>query len=197
MGRACFPAVVAACAALVAAGAVAKEAQPLLPTGGIWQSIPYSAETSEPSESTAVPIRPPKPVATTSAPTSGIKPRLATKAAAPATAPKPRAPRHPVAAAAVSEEAPHGTAAARTKELERRLDVLMPGTRLGEAMADRENPAWRRARPGRPTGEANSLSVPFDDKGQAGFIARGYHADPDVQNPNGNTGATFGLRTRF
>jgi hypothetical protein len=192
MGLARFPVLVVACAALAAGGAEAKETQPLLPTGGIWQSIPYSAEPSEPSDPTAVPTLPPKPVATTSA-----KPRLATNAVALATAPKLRAQRHPVAAAAVSEEAPLGTAAARTEELGRRLDVLMPGAKLNETIADRENPAWRRARPGRPSGEPNSLSVPFDEKGQASFIARGYHADPDVQNPNGNTGATFGVRTRF
>jgi hypothetical protein len=69
--------------------------------------------------------------------------------------------------------------------------VLLPGTRLGEAMADPENPSWRRPRPGRPTSESNSLSLPFDDKGQSGFVARGYHAEPDVQNQRGNTGATF------
>ena len=194
MGRACLPAVVAVCAslALCAGAAAAPPARALVPTGGIWQSIPHKAEREAPGARAKADIAPaPKLVS------ANAKARIAAKAAKPAPAPKARPQRHPVAAAAVSEPAPRTTAAARTKELERRLDVLSPGTKLGEAMSDPENPSWRRARPGRPAGERNSLSVPFDEKGQAGFVARGYHAQPDVQNPHGNTGATFGLRTRF
>ena len=193
MGRACLPAIVAVCASLVlcAGAAAANPARTLVPTGGIWQSIPLKADSGVPARSAqanAVPAL---------KPASGANARTAAKTAKRAPAPKARPPRHPVAAAAVSEPAPRTSAAARTKELERRLDVLMPGTKLGEAMADPENPSWRRARPGRPAGERNSFSVPLDDKGQSGFLARGYHALPDVQNPHGNTGATFGLRTRF
>jgi hypothetical protein len=183
MVRAYLPAVVVFCAGFAAAAA--PPSRPLVPTGGMWQSVPYTADAGERAE-------PPKTAAKAE---PNAKPRPEKKAAA---APKPQhPPRHPVAAAAPSENAPPTTAAARTRELERRIDALSPGARLGEPLADPENPSWRRARPGRPAGEHNSLSVPFDEKGQAGFIARGYHAQPDVQNPNGNTGATFGLRTRF
>jgi hypothetical protein len=89
------------------------------------------------------------------------------------------------------------TAAARARELARRLEALSPGTRLDEPMLDRENPAWRRPRPGRPGPDGNSFSLPFDESGQAGFVARGYREDPRWNNPHGNTGATFGLRTKF
>ena len=64
-------------------------------------------------------------------------------------------------------------------------------------MADPENPSWRRPRPGRPAGESNTFSLPLDEQGRSGFIARGYNVLPDVQNQHGNTGATFGLRTKF
>ncbi|MBL8661872.1 MAG: hypothetical protein JNM29_03560 [Candidatus Odyssella sp.] len=132
-----------------------------------------------------------------------VKPKSKDKARAAAPAPKPKAPqaapekRRPVAAAAAPAQPPQATAAARAKELERRLDLLLPGTKLGAAIEDRENPSWRRARAGVPSGENNGLSLPFDEAGKAGFLARGYHAQPDVQNPHGNTGATFGLRQRF
>jgi hypothetical protein len=179
--------------ALAIGAADAKPARPLLPPGGLWQSIPYApasgASEREPTDETEVAA--PQPPAT------AAKTPIATKTATRAPAPKTHSRRHPVAAAAVSEPAPPATAAARTKELERRLDVLMPGARLGEAVNDPYNPAWRRARPGRAAGEHNTLSVPLDEKGQSGFVARGYHAQPDVQNPHGNTGATFGVRTRF
>ena len=208
MGRACLHAIVAICAGLAfgAAPASAKQARPLLPPGGIWQSIPYQAERD--AESTSAKIdaanaeklrRPHKPRA--AKPQSSEKARAAAKVAKPspkAIAQRAAPPkRHPVAAAAVPEQAPRATAAARTKELERRLGILMPGTKLGASIEDRDNPSWRQARPGRPAGERNSLSVPLDEKGQAGFLARGYHAQPDVQNPHGNTGATFGLRQKF
>jgi hypothetical protein len=196
MGRACIPAIVALCAGLASGTAPASANQaPLLPTGGIWQSIPYQPESDAESRPAKIEI------ADAAKPRGKEKPRAAIKAAKPS--PKTgvqrtaQPKRHPVAAAAVPEQAPSATAAARTKELERRLDILMPGTKLGAAIEDRDNPSWRRARPGRPTGESNSLSLPFDDKGQAGFLARGYHARPDVQNPHGNTGATFGLRQKF
>lgn len=208
MGRACLHAVIAICAGLAfgAAPANAKQARPLLPPGGIWQSIPYQSERDAESASAKVEIanaekrrRADKPRA--AKPPGHEKARTAAKAAKPtpktiaqhAVHPK----RHPVAAAAVPEQAPRTTAAARTKELERRLDILMPGTKLGASIEDRDNPSWRQARPGRPAGERNSFSVPLDEQGQAGFLARGYHAQPDVQNPHGNTGATFGLRQRF
>lgn len=170
----------------MAASAAAPQAaaRRLVPAGGMWQSIPHQPQVALGSER-------PKAGSAVS--------RRAEKAAkaAPAAGPKARPPRHPVAAASVSEEAPRMTAAARTRELSRRLEALSPGTKLGEPMADPENPAWRRPRPGRPGPEGNSLSLPLDEKGQAGFVARGYHVQPDAQNPQGNTGATFGLRTKF
>jgi hypothetical protein len=205
MGRGYVPVVIAICAATIAGGAAAAQQRPLLPAGGMWQSIPYeesldgpkapSTTTSQKAATTGEKVGPAKaakPAAATN-PAAVAKPVAAAK---PISA-KPKKPRQPVPAAAVSEPAPNSSAAAKTKELERRIGILSPGTKLGEAMADPENPSWRRPRPGRPAGEANSLSVPFDDKGQSGFIARGYHQQPDVQVPNGNTGATFGLRTRF
>jgi hypothetical protein len=209
MGRACIPAIVALCAGLAfgAVPASARQAPPLLPTGGTWQSIPYQAEGDAEIRPAKTEIadagkrqRPDRPRAAAT-PHGKEKARVTAKAAKPSPkagaqrAAQPK--RHPVAAAAVPEQAPRATAAARTKELERRLDVLMPGTKLGTAIEDKDNPSWRRARPGRPAGESNSLSLPFDDKGHAGFLARGYHARPDVQNPHGNTGATFGLRQKF
>ncbi|MFO0990044.1 MAG: hypothetical protein U1F37_22265 [Alphaproteobacteria bacterium] len=135
---------------------------------------------------------------------TAVKPQSKDKGRAAAAASKQKVPPHaapakrnPVAAAAPPAQAPRATAAARAKELERRLDILMPGTKLGETIEDRENPSWRRARPGRPAGESNGLSLPFDESGKSGFLARGYHAQPDPQNAHGSTGATFGLRTRF
>jgi hypothetical protein len=190
MGRAYYPVIVAICASAIAGGAAAAQQRPLLPPGGMWQSIPYEDSLDGPKA----------PSTTTSQKAEKIGPSLkAVKPAAtkPVAVVKPKQPRQPVPAAAVSEPAPNSSAAARTKELERRIGILSPGTKLGEAMADPENPAWRRPRPGRPAGEANSLSVPFDERGQSGFIARGYHQQPDVQVPKGNTGATFGVRTRF
>lgn len=209
MGRACLPAIVVLCAGLAfgAAPSDAKQARPLLPPGGVWQSVPYQAERdaeSKPAKAEradAEKRRNPDKARAAAKPRAKEKARAAAKAAKPppkSTAQRAAQPkRHPVAAAAVPEQASRTTAAARAKELERRLDILMPGTKLGEAIEDRDNPAWRRARPGRPAGESNSFSVPFDEKGQAGFLARGYHAQPDVQNPHGNTGATFGLRQKF
>jgi hypothetical protein len=179
---------------LIAGTAAAAPKRPLLPAGGIFQSIPYEESldgakgSSSTSQKTAT-AETPRPVQKAAKP--------AAKPAPKPVAAKPKPARQPVPAAAVSAPAPSTSAAAKTKELERRIEALSPGTRLGAAMADPENPSWRRARPGRPAGESNSLSVPFDDKGQSGFIARGYHQQPDVQAPNGNTGATFGVRTKF
>jgi hypothetical protein len=203
MGRACLPAVVAIAAALIAGAAAAQQARPLLPKGGMWQSIPYKAEVEESVDGPKGPA--PASKITASATTSEktttatAKPRPAPKPAKIATATPPNAKpqRKPVPAAAISEPPPRAGAAAAARELERRIGILSPGAKLNEPMADPDNPSWRRARPGRPAGEANSLSVPFDEKGQAGFVARGYHQQPDVQAPNGNTGATFGVRTRF
>jgi hypothetical protein len=190
MVRACLPVVVAFCTGLAAGGAAAQKVRPLVPTGGMWQSIPYASESPDPGKESTRGIE--------SKASSAIL-RQAEKSAksTPAAGPKAKAPRHPVAAAAISEEPPPTTAAARTRELERRLDVLLPGTRLGESMNDPQNPSWRRPRPGRPSGENNTLSLPIDEKGQSGFVARGYNVQPDVQNPHGNTGATIGLRTKF
>lgn len=193
--------------ALGAGATAAKPARPLVPAGGVWQSIPHTPEADgAPSASDKPAFRKaPKPAASAKPRriVQDAKAAKAAKAARAAKAAKIAAPRkvqpqrHPVAAAAVAKPPPRDTAAARTKELERRLDVLMPGTKLGAVIEDPHNPSWRRARPGQPAGESNSLSLPFDEKGQAGFLARGYHAQPDVQNPHGNTGATFGLRTKF
>lgn len=195
MGRACLPAIVAVCAGLAfgAGAADATQARPLLPPpGGLWQSISYPAERDAES-------KPASALGAAAKPKGKDQARIAGAGAA---KPNPQPPRevrqrHPVAAAAVPERAPPATAAARARELARRLDVLMPGAKLGENLANPYNPSWRRARPGRPTGESNSLSLPFDDTGKAGFLARGYHVRPDVQNPHGNTGATFGLRQLF
>ena len=184
MVRACLPALVAVGVGLAAGGTAAQQTRTLVPTGGMRQSIPYVSERAERGEES-------------NASSSTLRQAEKSAKSTPASGPKAKAPRHPVAAAAPAEEAPRASAAARTKELERRLDVLLPGTRLGEPMADPENPAWRRPLPGRPSGEKNTLSLPIDEKGQSGFVARGYNVQPDVQNPHGNTGATFGLRTRF
>ncbi|HEY7611110.1 MAG TPA: hypothetical protein VIF14_17920 [Alphaproteobacteria bacterium] len=166
-----------------------------MPTGGMWQSIPYTADAGERGDAPKAGGKTgPSAERNTAAAVKAVTPKTATpKTATPKTHPA----RHPVAAAATSEKAPPVTAAARTRELERRLDALLPGTRLGEPMADPENPSWRRPRPDRAGAENNSLSLPLDEKGLAGLIARGYHVRPDVQNPAGNTGATIGLRTRF
>lgn len=170
----------------MAASAAAQQSaqRQLVPAGGMWQSIPYEPRAADRSQR-------PK--------TAGAVSRQAEKASRfePAAGPPARRPRHPVAAASVSAAAPRMSAAARTRELSRRLEVLSPGTKLGVPMADPENPAWRRPRPGRAAAEGNSLSLPFDEQGQAAFVARGYHVEPNVQNPQGNTGAAFGLRTRF
>src|SRR5262245_22761805 len=123
--RAYLPAMVVVCAGLAGAAAAAQQSRPLVPTGGMWQSIPSTSDAAEPPEASALP-------------------RVETKATVSAkpAAPKLHPVRHPVAAAATSEKAPEATAAARTRELERRLDILSPGTRLGEAITDPENPSW-------------------------------------------------------
>jgi hypothetical protein len=160
----------------------------------MWQSIPYESEAGELRELPKPPNARPQGAAASSA-----RLRFAHKMSksAPAAGPSARPRRHPVAAATVSEQAPSVGPAARARELERRLDILAPGTKLGERMLDPDNPSWRRPRPGRINAESNSLSLPFDEKGASGFIAQGYHVQPDAQNPRGNTGATVGLRTRY
>jgi hypothetical protein len=199
MGRACLPAVVAIVAALVTSAAVAQQVRPLLPKGGMWQSIPYEAEESVdgPKGPAAAPKTTASATTSQKITTVTAKPTAKPAKVATATPPNAKPQRKPVPAAAISEPPPRASAAASAKELERRIGILSPGAKLNEPMADRDNPSWRRARPGRPAADGQSLTLPFDDKGQAGFHARGYHAEPDVQNTKGNTGATFGLRTRF
>ncbi len=201
MGRACLRAVVVVAAGLaVAAGAGpadAKRVRPLIPTGGMWQSIPYTSEAADRADSATSSTSSATPRAAGEAVAAKVAKSAPAAGAKGAALPKARAPRHPVAAAAPAEEAPRTSAAARAKELDRRIGVLMPGAKLGEPMPDRENPAWRRPRPGRSGAETNSLSLPLDETGKSGFVARGYHTQPDAQNPQGSTGATFGLRTKF
>jgi hypothetical protein len=199
MGCACLSAVLAVCAGLAigTVAAKAKEARPLLPTGGVWQSVPYQAVRGAEADPAKRELAAAERARAAAKPQRKEKSRIAANAAKPKTLRAAPPKRRPIAAAAVPEQAPRVTAAARAKELERRLDILMPGTKLGAAIENRDSPPWRRARPGRPAGESNSLSLPFDETGQADFLARGYHAQPDVQNPHGNTGATFGLRTKF
>lgn len=193
MGRACLSAAILISAGLAfgAGTADANEARPPQQAVGVGPSA--ARDTATKSEKLAG--------AAAERRRTVVKPKSKDKARAAAPAPKARQPapekRRPVAAAAAPAQPPQATAAARAKELERRLDLLLPGTKLGAAIEDRENPSWRRARAGVPSGENNGLSLPFDEAGKAGFLARGYHAQPDVQNPHGNTGATFGLRQRF
>jgi hypothetical protein len=161
-----------------AAGAAAQQARTLAPTGGMWQSLPPAAAKRD------------KPQAAKQA---GVerKPRRAAKAAAA----KPA--RKPVAAAAVAKDPPRITAAGNARELSRRIEILAPGMKLGQSIHDPENPRWRRPNAGRAGPDGRDFSVPFDDSGRAGIIARGHHEDPSWHNPHGNLGATFGLRTKF
>jgi hypothetical protein len=87
--------------------------------------------------------------------------------------------------------------AARARELSRRIAILAPGMTLGHPVFDPENPPWRHKDLGRAGPDGRAFSMPFDDSGRAGFVARGYREEPSWDNPNGNTGATFGVRTKF
>jgi hypothetical protein len=178
MGRSvrfCFL-LVGASALAAAASDARAQSRGLVPMGGMWQSIPYTDE--------------PKDGATRAEPAMPA-PAKATRIAA-----APKAARRPVAAS-TPEEPPRASAAAKTLELARRIDALSPGTKLDQPIHDPQNPPWRRARPGAAGPDGRELSLPFDDTGRAGFVARGYHQDPNWENPRGNVGATFGLRTRF
>jgi hypothetical protein len=150
----------------------------------MWQSIPYADERKEPAGPT-------KAVAST-------KPAMAkpvrTVAAARRTAPK--SPRRPVAAS-TPHEPPRTSAGAKARELARPIEALSPGTKLDEPIHDPQNPRWRRPRPSSAGPDGSDLAIPFDDSGRSGFVARGYHTDPNWENPRGTLGATFGLRTRF
>jgi len=178
-----------------ALSATAQQSRGLIPDGGTWQSIRYTGEQRERAN-----LLEPSTPALAVLPNIKRMADLAPKAAPPTiAAPKKmaRTPRNPVAAAMPTEEPAHLGAAAKTRELSRRLEALLPGTKLDQPIADPDNPSWRRAQPGRPGPEGNALAFPFDDSGRAGLVARGYHQDPTWENPRGNIGATFGLRTRF
>ena len=188
MGRTVLIALILLSASALAAAA--QQSRGLNPRGGMWQSLPYTDEQRERANriepSAPVTVAPPK-----------IK-RVATlepKSGPPKSVPK--TPRHPVAAATPPAEPARTGAAAKTRELARRLEALSPGSRLDRPMTDSDNPSWRRAEPGRPGAETRTFAVPLDDSGRSGFIARGYHQVPTWENPRGNIGATFGLRTLF
>ena len=176
MGRAFLIAVLLVSAS-AAPAAAQQSSRAHAPAGGMWQSIPYIADATQPSER--------------------VEPTTPERAArvAPNSGPKVERPqRKPVAAAAPE---PHMGEAAKSRELSRRIEILSPGTKLGEPMADPENPAWRRRRADRAGPDGRDFAVPLDENGQSGLIARGHREDPAWNNPNGNIGATFGLRTRF
>lgn len=172
---------------VTAAGAAAAEparVRPLLPPGGMWQGIPHAA------------AREAKPPATKAR--SELKRKVAKAAkAAPAAGPKARPPRHPVAAAAAPAPPAAPGPAARARELSRRIGILAPGATLDAPIFDRDNPPWRRTRPGSAGPDGRALALPLDETGRSGFVARGYRKEPSWNNPTGNTGATFGLRTKF
>ena len=181
-------------AGIPGAAAQQKSPKPLLPAGGNWQSVPYTTAdlfTAKPKARDAA------------AKTERVKPaRIAAKAAktpAPkreiAKAATPQ--RHPVPAASEPARPPADTAAARNRELSRRIGVLSPGAKLDEPFTDRENPAWRRRAADRPGADGKDFAVPFDDTGKAGIVARGYHQDPAWNNTHGTLGATVGPRIKF
>jgi len=188
MARAFLMALLMLAAGAFAAAAQQKSSRPLLPADGMWQSIPYAPAVAE--RDTIKPQAPGKRA-------HRAPSRVVTKSTAPPISKARPAVRNPVPAAAVPPKPPAETAAARTKELSRRLGVLAPGARLDEPIYDHENPAWRRQPPDRPRVEGSDLAVPFDSTGKAGMVARGYHREPAWNNPTGNTGATFSLRQRF
>lgn len=183
MARVRLSVAIALCAVLAAAPCAAEPANILAPSDAASAPIVWEFLAS-------VPDTKPEPRADNA--TLELSPKNA-PLLAPAARPHPQ--RRPVAAAAIAAPAPQIRGFASMTELERRLDALMPGTRLGEAIRDAETPAWRRARPGLLGAEHNGLWLSLDDR--AGLFARGYHVQPDAQNPNGNTGATVGVRARF
>jgi len=177
MARVRLSVAIALCAGF-AAPVAAEPVNILSPSEGAWEFL------------ASVPDRTPEPRA------DNATLELSAKNApllAPAARPRPQ--RRPAAAAAMAAVAPQTRGFASMTEFERRLDALMPGTRLGEAIRDAETPTWRRARPGPVGTEHNGVWLSLDER--AGLFARGYHVQPDAQNPNGHTGATFGVRTRF
>ncbi|MGH7003962.1 MAG: hypothetical protein ACREIP_08445, partial [Alphaproteobacteria bacterium] len=140
-----------------------------LPSGWMWRSTPYTAAMAD---------RPPEPAARV---TPARKPeRIATTASAPART-KPSS-RRPVPAAAVPAQPPRQAAAAKTRDLARRIEALAPGTKLDQPMNDPDNPSWRRRHAERAGIEGRDFSMPIDQKGEAGFVARGYHQDPSWYN---------------
>jgi hypothetical protein len=167
-----------------ALGAAAQQSRGLTPRGGMWQSVPYADEERE----RASRLEP-------SAPAIAAPPKIKRTAAQPKS--MPRTQRNPVAAATPLAEPARPGAAAKTRELSRRIEALAPGTKLDQPITDPENPAWRRGQAGRPGPDGRAFAVPLDDSGRSGFIARGFHQDPTWENPRGNTGATFGVRTKF
>jgi len=188
-----------------ALGAAAQQSRSLTPRGGMWQSLPYTDEQRERANglepSPPAIVAPPKIKRVAALePKAALLKSAAPKSAAPkAAAPKtaPKTPRNPVAAATPPEAPARPSAAGKTRELSRRLEALVPGSRLDQPIADPENPNWRRAHAGSPGAETRTFAVPFDDSGRSGFVARGYHQNPTWENPRGNIGATFGLRTKF
>jgi len=182
--------VLAAATGIPGASAQQKSAPPLVPAGGSWQSIPFgTADLFKPAPKRQDAARPQngkaKPV------------RAAAKSTTPPIAKAHAAARNPVPAASVPARPPADTAAARSRELSRRIGVLSPGAKLDEPITDSENPAWRRRPVDRPGADGKDFAVPFDDTGKTGLIARGYHQDPAWNNPHGALGATVGPRLRF
>ena len=190
MARALTVALLMFVAGASAAVAQQKSAPPPLPAEGTWQSLPHAAAGIERPRQKAKAERRQKPEHAAAV-------RSLAKATAPARSKTQPSPRKPMPAAAVPARPPAETAAARTRELARRIGMLAPGAKLDEAINDPDNPAWRRRRPDQAGADGRSFAVPIDDTGKAGFVARGYHQDPAWNNPNGNLGATFGLRQKF
>lgn len=179
-----------AAAGIPGAAAQQKSAKPLVPAGGAWQSVPYTTAdlfTAKPKvRATATKADRAKPVV-------AIAKSVPSRGVAKASAPQ----RHPVPAAAEPARPPADTAAARSRELSRRIGVLSPGAKLDEPFADRENPVWRKRAADRPGADGKDFAVPLDDSGKTGLIARGYHQDPAWNNTHGALGATVGPRLRF
>jgi hypothetical protein len=174
-----------------AAAAQQKSSRPLVPAGGAWQSVPYTTADlfTAKSKPRVVAVKADRP-----------KPERKIAKAAPAKrqiAKTAATQRHPVPAASEPARPPADTAAARSRELSRRIDVLSPGAKLDEPFADRENPAWRKRAADRAGADGKDFAVPFDDTGKTGIIARGYHQDPAWNNPHGTLGATVGPRLKF
>ncbi|MCW5772040.1 MAG: hypothetical protein KIT16_10430 [Rhodospirillaceae bacterium] len=195
----------------LAGSAAAQQAQrvALLPAGGMWQGVPYAAtrERAPAAKPASIPLRrEEKRAAPKKAPPIAHRDKVERAAkAAPAAGPKARPPRHAVAAAAPPPTAPASRTAgpgpmgpaARASELSRRIGILAPGAKLGEPIFDPDNPPWRRTPADRVGPDGRALALPLDDTGRSGIVARGYREEPSWSNPHGNTGATFGLRTKF